>query len=209
MACLDDDSATALFKQMRLSPEALEELDKKMVERGEEPKHVDGPAVMDASQLRPAFAELGDTVEGAGLFALVQLADPDGDGVMPLERFLEVVKVRREQIEKARQEKQLVDAYVALGGSEDREKRVASDALLAITKDFVGDEAAAAALAAVVKHKYKAVQEVLDMGGELDEEEEEELKDTRKLTWEEVQAYAQGLFGLGPPEPGVDDEPLR
>ena len=35
------------------------------------------------------------------------------------------------------------------------------------------------------------------MGGALDEEEEEELKDTKNLTFEEVQAYAEGLQALG------------
>ena len=198
MALLDDDSASELFSRMKLNAEELEELDKKLVERGEEARHADGPAVMDASQLRVAFSELGDMVEREQLYTLVQQADPDGDGVMPLERFLEVVKTRREQIEKARQEKEVADAYIALGGSEDREKRVPSDALLAITKDFVGDAAAAAALESVVKHKMKAVQELLDMGGELDDEEEAELKDTRTLEFAEVKAFGEGLKAFGP-----------
>ena len=213
MALLDDGSATQLFNQMKIQPEVLEEMDQKRIEAGEEAKYVDGPAVMDPGQLRSAFAELGDTVEGKSLFALVQLADPDGDGTMPLDLFLEVVKVRREQIEKARQEKQAFDAYVALGGSEDQAKRVASDGLVAITKDFVGDAAAAAALKAVVKHKMKSVQEVLDMGGELDEEEEEELKDTSTLSFEEVKAFAEGLSELGlsmsAPEDDAGGEVLR
>ena len=197
MALLDDDSATQLFNQMKLQPELLEELDKKLVDAGEEAKYVGGPAVMDPGQLRSAFAELGDAVESKNLFSLVQMADPNGDGTMPLELFLDVVRVRREQIEKARQEKQAFDAYAALGGSEDQAKRVASDGLIAITKDFVGDDAAAAALEAVVKHKMKSVQEVLDMGGEIDEDEEEELKDTTTLSFEEVKAFAEGLSGLG------------
>ena len=222
-AVLDDDAASAVFAQMKLTSDELDELDKKLVDAGEEPRHAGGPAVMDAAQLRLAFAELGDTVEGADLFALVQQADPDGDGVVPLERFLGVISVRREQVERARREKELVEAYVALGGSEDRDKTVASEYLVAITQDFVGEEAAAAALKSVVAHKMKAVQEgewhasrtralaintettrpatpavsVLDMGGALDEEEEEELKDTTKLTFEEVKAYAEGLRALG------------
>ena len=207
MALLDDDSATELFKRMKLEPKDLEALDKKLAEHGDEPRHVKGPDVMDAGQLRLAFAELGDTVEREQLFALMQQADPESEGVMPLERFLVVVRARREQLEKARREKEVNDAYLALGGSEDREKRVASDPLVAIASDFVGDAAAAAGLQAVVAHKMKAVQELLDMGGQLDEEDEAELKDTKRLDFEEVKAFSEGLRSLGPAAVATAAEP--
>ena len=206
MALLDDDSASELFKRMKLGPKDLEALDKKLAEHGDEPRHVKGPDVMDAGQLRLAFAELGDTVEREQLFALMQQADPESEGVMPLERFLQVVRARREQLEKARREKEVNDAYLALGGSEDREKRVASDPLVAIASDFVGD-AAAAGLQAVVAHKMKAVQELLDMGGQLDEEDEAELKDTKRLDFEEVKAFSEGLRSLGPAAVATAPEP--
>ena len=162
---------------------------------------------MDAGQLRLAFAELGDTVEREQLFALMQQADPESEGVMPLERFLLVVRTQREQLEKARREKEVNDAYLALGGSEDREKRVASDPLVAIASDFVGDAAAAAGLQAVVAHKMKAVQELLDMGGQLDEEDEAELKDTKRLDFEEVKAFSEGLRSLSPAAVATAPEP--
>ena len=206
MALLDDDSATELFKRMKLDSKDLEALDKKLAEHGDEPRHVKGPDVMDAGQLRLAFAELGDTVEREQLFALMQQADPESEGIMPLERFLQVVRARREQLEKARREKEVNDAYLALGGSEDREKRVASDPLVAIASDFVGD-AAAAGLQAVVAHKMKAVQELLDMGGQLDEEDEAELKDTKRLDFEEVKAFSEGLRSLGPAAVATAPEP--
>ena len=206
MALLDDDSASELFKRMKLGPKDLEALDKKLAEHGDEPRHVKGPDVMDAGQLRLAFAELGDTVEREQLFALMQQADPESEGIMPLERFLQVVRARREQLEKARREKEVNDAYLALGGSEDREKRVASDPLVAIASDFVGD-AAAAGLQAVVAHKMKAVQELLDMGGQLDEEDEAELKDTKRLDFEEVKAFSEGLRSLGPAAVATAPEP--
>lgn len=207
MALLDDDSATELFKRMKLARIALVLLDKKLVDHGDEPRHVKGPEVMDAGQLRLAFAELGDTVEREKLFALMQQADPESEGVMPLKRFLAVVRTRREQLEKARREKEVTDAYLALGGSEDREKRVASDALFAIASDFLGDAAAAAALQAVVTHKMKAVQELIDMGGQLDEEDEMELKDTKRLDFEEVKAFSEGLRALGPSAVAAAAEP--
>ena len=183
MALLDDDSAKELFSRMKLAAKDLEALDQTLMQHGEEPRHAKGPAVMSA--------------------------DPEGEGVLPLRRFLEVVRARREQLEKARREREITEAYIALGGSEDREKRVASEALVAIASDFVGEEAAAAALQAVVKHKMGAVQELLDMGGELEEEEAVELQDTRRLGFEEVKAFGEGLRAFGPiavaTEPSLDE----
>jgi hypothetical protein len=69
--------------------------------------------------------------------------------------------------------------------------------LRAITCDFVGKEATKVAMEAVVKHKMKAVQSILDMGGVLDEEEEEELKDTSLLSFEELEAFSDALQGAG------------
>ena len=126
---------------------------------------------------------------------------------MPLKRVLAVVRARREQLERARREKEVTDAYLALGGSEDREKRVASDALIAIASDFLGDTAAAAALQAVVTHKMTKVQELLGMGGQLDEEDEAELKDTKRLDFEEVKAFSEGLRSLGPTAVATAAEP--
>ena len=39
MALLDDDSATELFKRMKLDSKELEALDKKLAEHGDEPRH--------------------------------------------------------------------------------------------------------------------------------------------------------------------------
>ena len=88
-----------------------------------------------------------------------------------------------------------------------QEKRIASDPLVAIASDFVGDTAAAAGLQAVVAHKMKAVQELLDMGGQLDEEDEAELKDTKRLDFEEVKAFSEGLRSLGPVAVATAAEP--
>ena len=89
-------------------------------------------------------------------------------------------------------------AYGALGGTEDEATAIKSELLTAITTDFLGADAASSAIAGVVKHKMKAVQELLDMGGELDEEEEAELKDTRTLEYAEVKAFGEGLKAFGP-----------
>ena len=87
-------------------------------------------------------------------------------------------------------------AYAALGGTEDEATAIKSELLTAITTDFLGADAASSAIAGVVKHKMKAVAEVLAMGGELDSDEEAELKDTTKLEFDEVRAYLESVAGL-------------
>ena len=195
--------ATSVFKSRTLKGKLLSALQAARSEREEEA--ISEP-VLDAADLRQAFADLGDEVASKDLFSLVQQADPDGDGVVTLSRFIEVVEMRRQQLEKQREEALLVEAYVALGGNSDRDVAVKSSLLSAIASDFVGAGAAGRAMEAVVAHKMKAVQEILAMGGSLDEEEEEELKDTSSLQFEELGAFARSLHDHGAdPLPGPED----
>ena len=45
------------------------------------------------------------------------------------------------------------------------------------------------------------------MGGQLDEEDEAELKDTKRLDFEEVKAFSEGLRSLGPAAVATAPEP--
>ena len=91
--------------------------------------------------------------------------------------------------------------------------------LQAISDDFVGPTATEHAMSAVVAHRVAAVQEILGMGGQLDAEEEEELRDTETICFEELDAFARGLQAAGvdahaedtelPPDLGVQDAPPR
>lgn len=97
------EAAAAIFKERRL---AGEEFDAKQEEaykyNGE-----DGlikEQVVDPAELRKIFSEdFGDEVNSKDLFALVQAADPDGDGWVQLDAFLDVVQMRRAQLEKIRE----------------------------------------------------------------------------------------------------------
>ena len=114
--------------------------------------------------------------------------------------------MRRTQIDQERAQKQLVDAYVALGGDADRDAKIKSDILQAVASDFVGAAATDRAMKGVVKHKMKAVQEILDMGGALDDEEMEELKDTKELEFDQLEAFAAALNQGGADEVIDDDD---
>lgn len=191
---MDATAARAVFRQRTLKGKLLAAVQAGRGERGEE---AFGEAVMNASDLRSAFADLGDTVSSKDLFPLIQAADPDGDGVVTLKNFSEVVAMRRQQLEREREQASLVEAYFAMGGEPEREKSVASSVLFSVVRDFVGETAAARAEAAVVAHRKKAFQEVLDMGGSLDEDEEAEICNTSQLAFDELSAFASGLRHAG------------
>ena len=196
--------AASVFKSRTLKGDLLRALQEERAKREEET--ISEP-VLDAGELRQVFADMGDEVPSKDLFSLVQQADPDGDGVVTKSRFLEVVEMRRAQLEKQREEALLVEAYVALGGNSDRDTAIKSSLLQAVASDFVGAGATSRAMEAVVAHKMKAMQEILGAGGVLDEEDEEELRDTSKIEFTELAAFAKSLHDHGadpPPEPPDD-----
>ena len=204
------DPAT-VFGSRRLKGKLLAAVQAARSEHGE--GEVSGP-VMRASELRTALAEtLGEEVPSKDLFPLMQMADPDSEGVITLPRFLEVVKMRRIQAETERRQRQLLAAYMALGGNTDKDALVKSDTLSQIVSDFVGAGASKEAMQAVVKHKMKSVQDIIAMGGTLDSDEEEEIRDTSKLEFEQLEVFGGALkeWGssrsvTGTAEDGIDED---
>ena len=181
-----NEGAAAIFKERRLTGEAFDSKQQEAYKYHGE----DGlirEQVVDPADLRKIFLEdLGDEVGSKDLFAVVQAADPDGDGWVQLGAFLDVVEMRKQQLEKLRAEALVAEAYVALGGDTDKTRGVQSGQLRAVVSDFVGSSAAETAMRAVVAHKMKAVEEILGAGGQLDDEEMDEIRDVSKLEFEEV-----------------------
>ena len=92
----DADIALAAFTLHRLEGDDLDAMN--ATRRAADPDAEDIPAtavVLDAARLRLVFAELGDEVERQDLFELVQLADPEAEGVVTVPQWLEVVRVRQ------------------------------------------------------------------------------------------------------------------
>lgn len=200
-----NELAASIFKQRRLNGEAFDGKQQEAFKYN----GLEGlikEQVVDPADLRTIFLEdLGDAVNSKDLFALVQAADPDGDGWVQLDAFLDVVEMRKRQLETIRAEALVAEAYQALGGDADKTRGVASGILSAVVSDFVGSSASETAMKAVVTHKMKAVEEILGAGGQLDEEEMDELRDVSKLQFEEVKAFATSLTVSGADPSSVDD----
>ena len=189
------DAVARAFEAHRLKGLPLAALDAARSERGESSVRELGH-VIECNELKAALGDLlGDTLASRDLFPLIQLADPDGDGVVTLPRFREVVELRRSQLDEQRRQALQVAAYVALGGTKDRGGRIDSAALAAVTADFAGSGVAAAAMEGVVTHRLKALQSMA--GCTLDEEDEAELRDTSRLEFDDLGAYAAALAASG------------
>ena len=202
---LSEDDVTHAFRQRVLKGKLLGALQAARSERGE--TNI-SEAVMNATDLRASLEDLGDSVSSKDLYPLVQMADPDGDGVVTLERFREVVALRKQQHEREREQALLMEAYLAIGGNLDRDAKVPSSVLAAVVSDFVGANASKCAMDAVAKHKFKSVQSVLDAGGALDSDDEEELKDTKMLAFDEMEAFGVSLRVTGADAAGAaGDDP--
>jgi len=205
----DERTAKSAFEKLRLRGKELQEMNEQRKKINEDAEDIsEKEEVIETAQLKQVFAELGDEVDSKSLFALVQQADPEAEGVIKVASFMEVVRARQELLAEQRRKQQLTAAYIALGGTTDHDKRVKSDMLKAITSDFVGKQVSSKAMEAVVAHKWKSIKELLDMGGSLDEDEEEELKDTTMLSFEELEAFSDALHGAGSiAEEAGDDDP--
>ena len=187
--------AKAVFESRRLKGKLLGALQAARSDRGE--AAVKDP-VMNAEDLRAALLEtLGDEVPSKDLFPLMQLADPESDGVVTMSKFVEVVELRKAQVETQRRQALLTKAYQALGGTVDRDVSIKSDTLVAISTDFLGSATTSVGMAGVLKHRRKAVEELLGMGGALDSDDEEEMKDTSKMSFEELEAFGMALRERG------------
>lgn len=201
------EAAALIFKERRLTGETFDQKQEEAYRFGGEEGLIT-EQVVDPAELRKIFLEdFGDEVSSKDLFPLVQAADPDGDGWVQLGAFLDVVDLRKQQREKLQAEALVAEAYQAMGGDADKTIGIKSALLCAVASDFVGKDATEAAMAGVVKHKMKAVEEILGAGGQLDEEEMEEIRDVSKLEFEELKAFANALYerGADPAGPPEDD----
>ena len=90
-----DEDAASIFDNFALGVAEKIALDEELKERGDEPRHVNGPDVIATESLRQAFADMGDSVEGTQLFELAKEADPDAAGVVALPAFLAALQARR------------------------------------------------------------------------------------------------------------------
>lgn len=197
----EDELAAGAFDQFVLASDELDAVTAAREAREAPPLT---ESVIATESLRSAFLAMGDEVESKHLFSLAQDADPDAEGVVALEQFLRVARIRRAWLEQQKRQRLLIEAYTAIGGSTDQEKKVPSKCLLAVTADFLDAGAADAAIRAVTGERRKAVQAVLDMGGALDSDEEEELNDTSLLTFDEMRVFSEAL--RAPPADSIAEE---
>jgi hypothetical protein len=151
--------------------------------------------VMETEMLRLALAEMGYVVGGAELFGLVSAADANAIGVVERETWMAVIRLRKRLAADAERQAESLRAYVALGGTVGKTDKVALKPLLDIFQAFGVAADLGRANEAIVSRRMKLVEEVLAMGGELEEDELDELKSTERVDFDDLNAFAGALGG--------------
>lgn len=136
--------------------------------------------LMDSAHLRIGLADLGYIVSGAALFDLVTLADPSAIGVLELQTWLDIVCLRKRIQAEEERERDIREAHVALGGSNKADK-VAIKPLLDVMHSFAIRGDLVAAREAIAAKRLLAVESVLALGGEFDEDELDQIKSDTDL----------------------------
>jgi hypothetical protein len=153
---------------------------------------------IESDKIRPALAELGVTVGGAELFNIVALADPGAVGVLTRKTWMDVVRWRKRLAAEAEREAGTLCAYVALGGTNAKAEHVRLAPLLGVMEAFGCGADVAKAKEAIVSRRLRAMEEVLALGGELEDDELDELKATERIDFEDLRAFAEALTGPRP-----------
>lgn len=151
--------------------------------------------VMSAESLRVALADMGFALGGAALFDLVSLADPSAIGVVAMQTWLDVVRHRKLLRREEERERAVRGAYIALGGTRSKSDKVALAPLLDVMQRFGIQVDTTRALEAIVTKRLAAVEEVLGMGGELDDEEMDEMKSTSLVNFDDLTEFARSCGG--------------
>ena len=83
--------AKSAFSKLRLRGKELQEVNERRKKLNEDAEEISATAdVIETSQLKQVFADMGDEeIDSKSLFALVQQADPEAEGVIKLTSFME------------------------------------------------------------------------------------------------------------------------
>ncbi len=84
----------------------------------------------------PARAAMGQDLEDEEIFDLIATVDADGSGQIDFPEFLTVILNQKAATAGQDDESDTVDAFIALGGNDDKTGQVSTDKLRGIIKDF-------------------------------------------------------------------------
>ncbi len=98
----------------------------------------DRNGTIDAFELRAALTSFGAAPSDEDLFAMIAEVDANANGVVDFPEFVRVLEGHKARVEALGSESDLVDAFVACGGNDDRSGLVERERLVKIVKEDFG-----------------------------------------------------------------------
>ncbi|KAA0157595.1 hypothetical protein FNF29_00171 [Cafeteria roenbergensis] len=98
----------------------------------------DRSQTIDVWELRQVMEAMGQSLTEEELFQLIAEVDSDLSGSIDFGEFIRVIEKQKERASKFSDESDMIDAYVACGGNEDKSGFVKKETLIKIIKDDFG-----------------------------------------------------------------------
>ena len=98
----------------------------------------DRNGTIDAFELRQALECFGQRPSDEDLFAMIAEVDTNANGVVDYAEFVRVLENHKARVEALGNDSDLVDAFVACGGNDDRSGQVERERLVKIVKEDFG-----------------------------------------------------------------------
>eukprot|EP00241_Pyramimonas_parkeae_P008158 CAMPEP_0114256534 /NCGR_PEP_ID=MMETSP0058-20121206/18212_1 /TAXON_ID=36894 /ORGANISM="Pyramimonas parkeae, CCMP726" /LENGTH=150 /DNA_ID=CAMNT_0001371123 /DNA_START=529 /DNA_END=981 /DNA_ORIENTATION=+ len=96
----------------------------------------DNSGSIDVTELRYVMDDMGHRVSDEDLFLMLTSVDDNGSGGIEFAEFLRLVVSNKQQSAERASEADTVDAFIALGGKDDKSGIVKTEKLKKVIKDF-------------------------------------------------------------------------
>jgi len=96
----------------------------------------DNSGTIDMLELRDALREIGQHPTEEELFMMIAQVDDDGTGGIEFSEFLKVILNQKTQAAERADERDTIDAFVAMGGSADKTGVIQTDKLVRVIQEF-------------------------------------------------------------------------
>ncbi|KAJ1638008.1 flagellar outer dynein arm light chain 5 [Pavlovales sp. CCMP2436] len=97
---------------------------------------VDASGAIDSIELRATLQAVGQNPSDEELFDMIAEVDADGSGEIDFPEFLKVMMAQKQKQAASSDESDTIDAFVALGGGQDKSGEITTEKLRKVVKEF-------------------------------------------------------------------------
>jgi calmodulin len=96
----------------------------------------DGSGSIDMWELQATLQAMGQTPSEEEIYQMISSVDDDGNGTIDFGEFLMVIENQKKKFSEESDDTEMVAAFVAVGGNNDKSGVVKVDLLIKVIKDF-------------------------------------------------------------------------